>query len=167
MQRSFVRLGFDVRRAHDLDNVEMKREIDRFLRRNLSRNEIVIYFSGRYVNYNGDAFLLPSDFEADRFDLRDLTFRAFPLRDLTERLRRSQKQGALFIDGCYQINLPGHVQSDCRARSLGLGNVLVPINSRTPIPADNHNIASTFATALAGRLLEPDVEIGSHLFRVL
>ncbi len=156
-------LNFDVTKATDLKHRKMRRTIEGFLRSTQYWNEVVIYFSGRYVKLDGQGYLLPHDFKPGRNIKRSLRRRAYPLSQLLKQLAKIDRQTILFIDGCYELKLRRTPLEECGDQLKSHEHVLVSFNSRRPAPLANSDARRAFADALSSRLMMPDVEIRSVL----
>ncbi|HME08272.1 MAG TPA: SUMF1/EgtB/PvdO family nonheme iron enzyme [Bryobacteraceae bacterium] len=97
--RTLRTLGFDdVTEKHDLNNREMREEIDKFAA-SINKGDLVwVYYAGHGVQANERNYLIPVDFKGDE---ADLNYEAYPADQLRDKLEKSgARLRILVLDAC-------------------------------------------------------------------
>src|SRR5271165_5139488 len=97
--RTLRTLGFDdVTEKHDLNNREMREEIDKFAA-SINKGDLVwVYYAGHGVQASERNYLIPVDFKGDE---ADLNYEAYPADQLRDKLERSgARLRILILDAC-------------------------------------------------------------------
>src|SRR5271165_2912137 len=97
--RTLRTLGFDdVTEKHDLNNREMREEIDKFAA-SINKGDLVwVYYAGHGVQASERNYLIPVDFKGDE---ADLNYEAYPADQLRDKLEKSgARLRILVLDAC-------------------------------------------------------------------
>jgi hypothetical protein len=154
----------------DLGKAGMESALRDFSRQAESAEVALIYYAGHGIESGGENYLIPTDARLERD--RDLEVEGTKL-DTALRMGEGAKMRIVILDACRNNPFLASMQRSTRSRSVGRGLAVIEPEGETLVvyaakagatAADGSGANSPFAEALAGRLVQPGLEIGL-LFR--
>lgn len=172
-------IGFDVTTVLDATSEEMRQAVDDFSFRSETADLALIYFAGHGVEVQGENFLIPADAQVS--SNLDIQRQSVSLDDLLGAVDKARKMRIVILDSCRDnpfgdaIDLTQTAQATSTGSGTrGGGGLALPSPDRGTLvsfAAKDGNVAldgegenSPFATALADKLRQPNLEI-SLMFR--
>ena len=119
-----VRDKFRVSSVYNCKHAEFKEELDKFVKTITNGDMILFYFAGHGEQYNGDNYLIPSDYNYDHNSVSEADYRmanAINSQYIMHRINSARPQITIFILDCCRTK---------RTRAI-IGNGLAPMN---PLP---------------------------------
>ncbi|MEP2029946.1 MAG: caspase family protein [Paracoccaceae bacterium] len=173
-------IGFDVTTLVDTPAQDLRDAVDNFAYRAETADLALIYYAGHGVEVLGENFLIPVD--ASVSTNRDIQEQSVSLKDLLAAVHHARKMRIVILDSCRdnpfgdEIDLAQPTQQTSAVatrNAIGQGlaqptpdrGTLVAFaakDGKVALDGDGEN--SPFATALADKLAQPDLEI-SLMFR--
>jgi uncharacterized caspase-like protein len=154
----------------DLGKAAMESALRDFSRQAENAEVALIYYAGHGIESGGENYLIPTDARLERD--RDLEVEGTKL-DTALRMGEGAKMRIVILDACRNNPFLASMQRSVRSRSVGRGLAMIEPEGETLVvyaakagatAADGDGANSPFAEALAGRLVQPGLEIGL-LFR--
>lgn len=173
-------IGFDVTTLLNATSAQMRSALDDFAFHSETADLALIYYAGHGVEVQGENFLLPVD--ADVQSNLDIQRQSISLKELLTAVEYARKMRIVILDSCRNnpfkdaINFTqsSTTESATENAARGSGGLALPTPDRGTLvsfAAKDGNVAldgegenSPFATALAQKLKEPNLEI-SLMFR--
>ena len=173
-------IGFDVVTLIDTTAQEMRDAVDDFAFRVETADLALIYYAGHGVEVLGENFLIPVD--ANVSSNRDIQDQSVSLKDLLAAVDHARKMRIVILDSCRDNPFGDEIDftqttvqtsSESTRGAIGQGLALPTPDRGTLVAfaAKDGNVAldgdgenSPFATALADKLAQPNLEI-SLMFR--
>ncbi len=165
------RLGFDVRKEHDLDYRAMRRALRDFSRLAARAEFAVVFYAGHGMEVNKHNYVIPVDAEL-KSDL-DVQFEAVPLDLVLHAVDGAQKLKLVLLDACRNNPFTASMKMTSGKRAIGRGlarvepgvGTLVSYAAKEGTTADDGaGRNSPYTAALLKHLEEPRLEI-NFLFR--
>lgn len=177
-------IGFDVTTLIDSRYADLRKALDDFAFRSETADLALIYFAGHGVEVAGENFLVPVD--ANVRSNKDVQRQSVSLKDFEATVDRARKMRIVILDSCrnnpfgdmIDFSDPAAVAQEAATAAAttrsAAGGMAAPSPDRGSLVAfaardgevalDGMGANSPFATALAGKLKEPGLEI-SLMFR--
>lgn len=163
---SLQTLGFKVTRGNDLTRSQMYETVESFTRQLPEGSTAFVFYAGHGMQLSGSNYLLPVDIRPTSEQTTPL--RAFSLKTLMDKLALSRSAvNIIVLDACRDN--PFQPRSSIRYRSFGnlglarmqapRGTLLAFSTSPGQLAADGIDGHSIYTQTLAGKLLEPGLEI--------
>jgi hypothetical protein len=180
ISRTLSDIGFEVTTLVDTTAKEMRAAVDDFAFRVETADLALIYYAGHGVEVLGENFLIPAD--ANVSSNRDIQDQSVSLKDLLAAVDHARKMRIVILDSCRDNPFGDEIdftktalQSSTKTTRGAIGQGLAqPTPERGTLvafAAKDGNVAldgdgenSPFATALADRMAQPNLEI-SLMFR--
>jgi uncharacterized caspase-like protein len=165
------RAGFDsVDVRPDLGKAALEGALRDFGRQAEGADVALIYYAGHGIEAGGENYLIPTDAKLERD--RDLDVEATKMETVL-RMGDGARMRIVILDACRNNPFLASMQRSVRSRAVGRGLAAIEPEGETLVvyaakagatAADGAGTNSPFAEALAGRLIQPGLEIGL-LFR--
>ncbi|MBR0695615.1 caspase family protein [Bradyrhizobium lablabi] len=173
LERTFLRIGFDVTRVSDVDRSAFLRALRAFEDKVATADIAVIFYAGHGIEVEGSNFLIPVDANLARdIDVED---EAVPLTRVLQAVRDAKRLRLVFVDACRANSFETRMKRTFATRAVGRGlNNLQPAGStivaysakQGTLAEDGSGRNSPFASSLLTRLEQPGLEI-NFLFRAV
>lgn len=178
---TLAKIGFDVTELYNATSDQMRQAIDDFAFRSETADLALIYYAGHGVEVQGENFLLPVDAKVS--SNLDVQRQSVSLKNLLAAVEHARKMRIVILDSCRNNPLGDGIAlaptkiltaSEGDPTTRGAGGLALPSPDRGTLVAfaakdgnvalDGEGVNSPFATALASKLAEPNLEI-SLMFR--
>lgn len=120
---SYLRQGYEVIEGRNLDAGDMREALESFLDRMDGKDRIVVHFSGRAVNLEGQTWLLPIGVSSD--SLLDVDYNAPSLGVILEVLGERPGRGMLFVGEYEEGRVDAPLDADIDAVDVPQGVLFV------------------------------------------
>ena len=176
---TLTEIGFEVTKVLDATSEQMRNAVDDFAFRSETADLALIYFAGHGVEVQGENFLIPADAQVQ--SNLDIQRQSVSLDDLLAAVDKARKMRIVILDSCRDNPFGDEIDLTQTAQATGSsdgtrggGGLALPSPDRGTLvsfAAKDGNVAldgegsnSPFATALADKLRQPNLEI-SLMFR--
>jgi Caspase domain len=158
--------GFAVDARTDLGKAQAETALRDFGRKAENADVALIYYAGHGIEAGGENYLIPVDARLERD--RDLDIEATKL-ETALRVSEGARMRIVILDACRNNPFMASMQRTVRSRAVGRGLAAIEPEGETLVvyaakagatAADGEGANSPFAEALAGRLVQPGLEIG-------
>ncbi|MBL4890977.1 MAG: caspase family protein [Rhizobiaceae bacterium] len=127
MTEKLTSLGFEVVTGTDLDLIEMKKTVRRFIRELSGSDIAVFYYAGHGLQVNGSNYMAPIDANLRSYD--DLDFETVPMNLVLSAMERNAKVNMIFLDACRDNPLAVNLARSMGTRSAAVGRGLAQVGS--------------------------------------
>jgi uncharacterized caspase-like protein len=169
------RLGFEVIRGLDLDNVGMREKVRLFSERLSAADVGLFYYGGHGIQVSGKNYLVPIDAKLNAAS--DLDFVAMDLDLVLRNMERETSTNIVFLDACRDnplvANLAQSMGTRSSAISRGLARVESGVGTLIAFATQPGNVAldgtgrnSPFAAALLKTIERPGIPISDVMISV-
>jgi peptidoglycan hydrolase-like protein with peptidoglycan-binding domain len=169
------KLGFEVLRHSDLDQIGMTRAIRGFGDKLKDSDVGLVFYAGHGIQVGGKNYLVPVD--AKLAEERDLRFEAIDIELVLEQLQGGARIGLVFLDACRDNPLSRTLSRSLGTRSGSVGSGLAPVQTGSGtliayatqpgnVAEDGRSDNSPFTTALVKHMATPGIEARQMLTRV-
>jgi hypothetical protein len=170
-----TKLGFEVLRHTDLDQIRMTRAIRSFGDKLRGADVGLVFYAGHGIQVSGKNYLVPID--AKLAEERDLRFEAIDIELVLEQLQGAAKIGLVFLDACRDNPLSRTLSRTLGARAGSVGTGLAPVQTGSGaliayatqpgnVAEDGRSDNSPFTVALLRHLSTPGLESRQMMTRV-
>ena len=161
------RLGFEVTRIENADQIALRRGLREFKLAASVSEMAVVFYAGHGIEVDNRNFLVPVDARLQSDD--DVEFETVPLDLLSRAVDGAKRLGLIILDACRDNPFAVAMHRAGATRTIGRGLARVEPSGATlvayaakegTIAADGEGRNSPYTTALLVHLEEPGLEVG-------